>query len=43
MEQFGALYTKTQYSLLNNLDEKSLGIVYVKRGINTNGIQKNTI
>ena len=33
MEQFGALATKTQYSLLNNLDERSLIILCKRRGI----------
>ncbi len=33
MEQFGALETKTQYSLLNNLDERLLVVLCKRRGI----------
>ena len=40
MEQFGALKTKTQYYLLNNLDISSLQLLCGKRGINTHGIDK---
>lgn len=40
MEQFGEHATKTQYSLLNNLDYHKLQESCIKRGINTNGITK---
>lgn len=40
MEQFGALETKTQYSLLNNLDIHSLQLMCIHRGLNIRGIDK---
>tara|TARA_B100000902_G_C27251203_1_gene885367 strand:+ start:421 stop:1401 length:981 start_codon:yes stop_codon:yes gene_type:complete len=40
MEKFGALETKTQFSLLNNLDENSLFILCKRRGIFVNGFTK---